>query len=233
MDKLFRFIFVFSWLIFSGSLHAQSPFASSEKAYGLDPLLHNGKIYTYILPPGTEGDPFFNPEGFVKGSVLIRGIQYDNLFLKYDTYNQYLIFQYTTFSQGTSQIIISDAWLESFSLGDKYFEIRSINDTVKRFYQVIGEGSNRILYAWRKKMELDSRHGATNYIFSDRIRTAYLQSGSKLVKYKNNRQFIRFFESERQPLLRKYLRKQNVNVKRASDRDIIELLNFCNTQLFQ
>ena len=229
MKILFR-TFLFTLLLFASSgIYAQITTTGTDKVYGLDPLLFNGKYYTYFLPAGTGGTQFFGGSEFEKGLVVIRGVTYENLLLKYDVFNQQLILQYKTNSGADNQIVISDAWLESFNLGNTHFEMLAIQDSVKRIYQVLGSGPDRILYSWRKELTLDSRTGATNHVFSDSKKETYLLTGSRLLKYKNNRSFAALFIPSKQAALKKQLRLQRIKMQKASDWTINELINFCNT----
>jgi len=229
MKTLFRLSLVIFLLVTSAGVCAQPSTTAPDKAYGLDPLLHNGKFYTYFLPPWTGGTQFFNGPGFVKGSVTLRGVTYDNLRLKYDVFNQQLVLQYETSSGSDNLIVLSDAWLETFNLGGVHFEILAIQDSLKRIYQVMGTAPNRLLYYWYKELAIDGGIGIENYVFSAPKRESYMLIGTKLFKYKNNKSFLALFDTEKQAALKKYFRQQHINVKKASDQVITELVNYCNT----
>ena len=209
--------------------YAQNSASSLDRAYGLDPLLYNGKFYTYFLPYDIGGTQFFFGPDFVKGFANIRGIIYNKLDLNYDIYNQQVILQYETYEGARKQIVLSDAWLEKFSLGNAHFEMLALQDSIRRIYQVIGNGPYRVLYSWRKDLTLDIKYGATNYIFSEPIRKAFLFTGQKSLRYKNNKSFVALFDPVDQVDLKKHMRRQHINLKKASEREIIELLNYCNT----
>ena len=229
MKILFRISLVILLLYVPASVCGQSLNTISDKAYGLDPLLYNGILYTYLLPPGTSGTPFFNGPDFVKGFVTLRGLTYDDLWLKYDVFNQQLILQYKTSTGADNQIIISDAWLEKFNLGNTHFELLAIQDTLKRIYQVMGTSRYHIIYFWSKEEALDSRTGATNRVFTLPKKESYLLTGMKMYRYVNNRSFIALFDPAKRAMLKKHLRQQKINVKKASDLAITELINYCNT----
>jgi hypothetical protein len=229
MKNIYRISVVFFLFFMFTGVHAQSPTTFPGNIYGLDPLLYNGKYNSYFIPSGTGGTPFFNGPDFLTGYVTIRGVSYDNLWLKYDVFNNQLILQYKTSAGADNQIILSDAWLETFDLGGSHFEMLAIQDSIKRIYQVMGTGPNRILYSWSKSLDLDTRLGAINHVFSASKKETYLLSGSKLLKYKNNRSFVALFEPSKQPALKKFMRQKKTNVKKASDLVMTELINYCNT----
>src|SRR5512133_3208054 len=88
-----------------------------------DPVLYNGKIYTYHLHPETKGNQFLQDQVFSKGWLKIRGNTYETLYINYDVFHQEVILKYMTHEGVSRQIIISDAWLEAFSYDDMYFEL--------------------------------------------------------------------------------------------------------------
>lgn len=140
-----------------------------------------------------------------------------------------MILQYETYEGARKQIVLSDAWLEKFSLGNSHVEMLALQDSIRRIYQVIGNGPYRVLYSWRKDLTLDIKYGATNYIFSEPIRETFLFTGQKSLRYENNKSFVALFDPVDQAILKKHIRRQHINLKKASEREIIELLNHCNT----
>lgn len=210
-------------------VHAQSPASDTEKTYGLDPLLHNGSFYSYHIPSDTKGTPYFNGPDYVQGAVSLRGITYDHLSLKYDVLNQLLIFQYQNADGGAQHIVLSDAWLESFTLGDFHFELFAVQDTLKQIYQVIGAESPHILYAWSIERTLDSQMGASHFVFTKLKKKMYLLIDQTIEEYKNNKRWTSLFAAEKQSLIKKYLVQQHINVKTATDESMAALITYCNS----
>ncbi len=209
--------------------HAQTPVLSANQIYGLNPLLYNGKFYTYFNAANTKGSQFLDGPKFVKGSVQIRGKNFSGILLNYDVYNQKVVLKYKTRMNNLMEIVISKAWLESFNIDGKHFEILSFSGIKPRIYQVIGQGRYRILYTWTKTYALDHTYGATNFAFSKPVRESYLQSGNKLMRYKNNRSFVALFGRENKSLLNKYLRKNKIKVRKSGQHTTLQLINCCNT----
>jgi len=226
LTKIFLVIFL---LLYASVVSAQQTGISTDEVYGSDPLLYNGKFYTFFLPLTTGGNQYFTNSKFETGSVTIRGVTYPDLMINYDIYNQQLLLQYKNNVGATSLIIISDAWLESFSYKSINFEIISTQDTLKRIYQVLGTGPSRILYYWKKDLNLDSFLGAKNFIFSVAMKEMNMSIGDKILKYWNNKSFYSLFNPEKRIAVKEYLRNNNVNVKKASDQTMTELINYCNS----
>jgi hypothetical protein len=210
-------------------LFGQNSEENHDHLYGYDPLLFNGKVYTFLPGPGTEGTQFLFDQFDAHGSATLRGVVYPDVSINYDVYNQQLVLKYNNAVGSESRIELSKAWLEAFEIKQLHFEILNAADTTKRIFQVLGTGPSRIAYFRWKNLLLDTRTSSRNHFFTDPILERYLVFGDKMVKYKNNRTFIAAFGTANQDLIKKYLRKQNINVKKATDLQMTGLINYCNT----
>jgi hypothetical protein len=229
MTFLYRAVFLFFLLFNLSGISAQKSGTGSDNVYGSDPSLYNGRRYIFFLPSNTRGNQYFTDPHFEKGSVKIRGIIYNDLELNYDIYNQQLILQYKDYMGAASLLIISDAWLESFSFKSMNFELISSQDTLKRIFQVLGTGQDRILYHWKKELNLESFQGSQNHMFSNAKKEMNLQSGNQMLRYWNNKSFYSLFESEKRVAVKGYLRKNKIRVKKATDQVMTGLINYCNS----
>jgi hypothetical protein len=201
----------------------------NDDVYGFDPRLYNGRYYTFFSPLNARGNQYLNDRQFESGTVTLRGVTYVDLLLNYDIYNQQLLLKYAEDPGITKVIIFSDAWLEKFSIKDRNFRIFQVSDNEKRIYQEIGTDQTRILYFWRKYMQIDNIVGGTIMTFSKPSREMNLLTERKIVRYRNNRSFINLFESKNKENLREYFRNHRINVKKASDKIMEGLVNYCNT----
>jgi hypothetical protein len=218
------------YLLFAFHLCAQQNAILSDEIFGSDPLLFNGRFYTFSPPLKTEGNQFLHDTDFEEGSVTIRGVKYNNLLLNYDVYNQQIVLKYNTRGNAVNFIVLSEAWLESFTAGGLLFEILAFTDSIKHIYQVIGSGNNRILYSWGKKLSLDIFVGTSKHVFSEPLKQMFLLSNNRILSFSNNRSFSALFNERRTDVI-KYLRAERINVKRASDKSMYQLINYCNTIL--
>lgn len=218
-----------SSLLISLNVFPQQSSISETSTYGSDPLLYNGKLYTFFLPQNTGGSQFYFGPQFETGSVTIRGVTFSNLLLNYDVFNQKLILKYRDKENVHKLLMISDAWLEKFSLRDIHFELVNVQDTLKQISQVMGTGSIRIFYFWEKRLGLDNFHGAKNHVFSSPIKEMNLSIDRQIKRYWNNKSFCILFDAERRDKVKKYLRENNVNVKKANDSVMTKVINYCNS----
>jgi hypothetical protein len=221
-----RVVLLVLLLFIVSGVAAQQTSIITDQVYGSDPLLINGKYYTFFPPLNTGGNQFFADPQFEIGSATIRGVTFTDLILNYDIYNQQLLLKYKNNIGAENLIIVSDAWLEKFNLKGIHFEVISIQDTLKQIFQVLGTGANRILFYWKKDLKLDSFYGAKNYTFSLAGKEMNLLAGNQ---YWNNKSFYSLFDLEKRMAVKEYLRKRKINVRKAIDQTMTELINYCNS----
>ncbi len=195
--------------------------------YGLDPLLYNGRIYSFSLSPETIGHPFLQNQNYQFGSVVISQEVYEGLLLNYDIYNQELILKYKDMHGADNAIKISKAWLRKFYLDDKEFVLRRAGDGGQQFFQVIGYDSLRVLYYWEKEMSLTKEVGKTNYQFSKAMKTMYLSKNDEFYRFRNNKSFVAYFDEGKRDDVKNYLSQNRINVKKASDGKMLDLITYC------
>jgi hypothetical protein len=242
MNSLIRSLLLAFLLIFSGKLTSQDAFSELDKVYGLDPSIYNGKKYSYFLPSGTGGNQFFSSAEYVKGGVVVKrgkgeeetrrqgeevtgGRWYYDLFLNYDVYNQKLLLQYID-ETGAAQIIeVSEAWLEGFSLGDKEFRYLKF-DSGSRIFQVLGNGKYRVLYHWRKTFNLSNSAGNSIYTFSTPGKSRYVLIDGEIRSFGSKGSFIKQFDPVHKAEIKNYLKVNGLNLKKASDQEVTELINY-------
>jgi len=212
-------------LFFSETLISQDAVFVLDRVYGLDQTLCNGKLYSYSPPPGTKGDQYLNSPGYSVGSVTLKGKCYRDVLLNYDIFNQQLLLQFETEPGLWNNIEVSKAWLDGFSMGKMDFEYLDLENN-PRFFQVVGKGKVRILYYWRKNLDVDGSIGSYYLTFTRNVRDSYVLTDGQLKPFSNNGSFIRIFNPGMRAGIKSYLRKNKVRVKKASDQEMAELITF-------
>lgn len=225
MNGLIRSLLVTSLICFSGKLMSQELALEIDRVYGLDPLLYNGKKYYYFLPAGTGGNQFLSSADFLKGDMVIRGLKFSGVSMNYDIYNQKLLLQYNDETEATSILEVSEAWLESFHLGEQEYKLLDFaND--QRFYQVLGDGPLFILYYWRKELKLDPTSGAHKYNFGPSVKKRFVLIDGELLPFSNKRGLVSLFDAGQRPEIKNYMKSKKIKMKQASDQAMTELINF-------
>jgi hypothetical protein len=123
--------------------------------------------------------------------------------------------------------MISKAWLEGFSIGNINFGFYSTPEIPRRIYQVLGDYSIRLLCYNKKVLQLNNAVGSTSFYFLP-VRELFVLMDNSIMKFHNNRSFIHLFSPEKQPIIKKYLRKNRIKVSKAPDNVMEELINFCS-----
>jgi hypothetical protein len=224
MNRFQAFITILLFISLASSTNAQEKSA----IYGLDPLLYNGRNYSFSLSNETIGHPFLHTQTYESGYVVIRNEKFEDILLNYDIYNQELILKYQDLHGADNLIKLSKAWLRSFYLNNNEFVSLETENGQERFFQVIGRDSLKILYHWEKKMSLSKEVGKSNYHFSEPGKVMYLFRNEVFYRFKNNNSFIEYFEPGQKDLIKIHLAQYKINVKKASDESMLNLINYCN-----
>jgi hypothetical protein len=223
--------FILMLILVTGTLiaSAQPDFDTDDPVYGFDPLLYNGRVYHYLPERGTGGNQFLADEYDPNGSITLRGITYLHQILNFDVYNQKVILKYKNATGSTSLIEISGAWFESFDMNGQHFEVETGADTTRRVYQVLGSGSDKVMYYLKKDKLLYNRPLSGSYYFSKVLRETYVYTGKRKIKYSGNRNFTSAFSPEKQALINFYLNNYKFNFKNPRDSVMTDLINYCKT----
>ena len=208
---------------------AQGIHQGVEKVYGMDPDLYNGQIYDYFVQVNSRGNQFLSRPEFTEGSVRIKGVTYTDLLLNYDVFNQQLLLKGHNALYSNTIIALSQAWLEGFSLGPTSFEVVRFQDTSRRICQISGDSYIRILTYWTKEQKIDYYYTTPIYVFSLPEKQMYLQIGTDIIRFKNNKSFISAFGKPLQVVISKYMHQHKVKVRKADTAKIQALIIFCNT----
>jgi len=195
--------------------------------YGLDPILYNGKLYNYYPQKKIIGNQYLTDEKYLRGEIIIREKKFSNLSLNYDIFNQELILKYNNSFNFVNSLIVSKAWLQEFTIGSSRFKLLILNNFPERIYQVIGNDSIQIYYFIKKDLKLDNVSGQSSYEFILQ-KLLYIYENNRLIPYTNNKSFIHFFDIKNRLMIKKYLRKHKIKVKKASDQVMEQLINYCN-----
>lgn len=213
--------------LFSITLSAQHPNITAEAGYGLDPMLYNGKKYSYYLPPSVDGDQYLAGTTFSAGRIVIKGTVFLVDQLNYDLFNQLVLLKYENEAGAKSVIELSKAWMEGFSIGPSNFELISLPGKEQRIYQVLGSNDLRFLIFRWKTLKMDMAYGSGRYVFSPPEKEIFFQFRGQNHPIKNNKAFIKVFDPEIQPEIRKTLKVHHIKIKKADDLALTRLLTSC------
>lgn len=197
-----------------------------KKAGGADENLING--YQYINPhPLMEGHAFLDHDEFVPGKLVINNKTYQDVDLKYDILNQEVLLSYENSFGNINHLILQKSFIGEFDLADKHFEKIHFAETGTQFFQVISTGNPQCLYRWEKTLTASSSSSKRYYKYSNQKKRTYLVVNNTLKQYKSNRSFVKLFPAEHQGEITAYLKSNKINVQKASDASVRELIEYC------
>jgi hypothetical protein len=225
MKSLTWSLLFFLLISYSGTLRSQDAAKVLDRVYGLDQTLCNGKKYTYFPPAGAKGHQYLLSQTFSNGSITLNGKCYQDVYLNYDIFNQQLLLQFKSETILRNTIEVSKAWLTGFSLGSMNFEFLDL-EKEPRFFQVLGAGPVRILYFWRKNLDVDGSVGSFSLTFTRAVRDSYVFTNGQLKPFTSKRSLIKLFDAAHRPEIKSYLRKNKIKIRKASDQAIAEMITF-------
>jgi hypothetical protein len=234
--KLYLTIFclVVSFNILSGQWIDESKVLALNKSfnnvYNLDGHLINGRKY-YNRYSNAPGHPFFGDDQFKKGKVIVNGITYDNILIKFDIVNREVVLQFSYIYGGNDQIVLNSENLSEFEIDGKLFRKYSLPGKGNTFLQVVVEGKITCLYSWQKQL-ISQRYSLENpYVYSDQASKYFLLINKQFVEYKGKKSFIKIFPKEIHQDIKRFFKANNIRLSSASDNTIRQLINYCS-QIF-
>jgi hypothetical protein len=196
--------------------------------YGLDQKLISGVQY-YNKYSRSSGNEFLDSDEFIRGQLVIKGNEFDNVNIRYDIYNQRINLQFSYGSSATNTVIIEKNKINEFELNDMKFRKYCFPETDTSFFQIIAEGKTSCFYYWYKTLTYQT---SARYIyeFSEPRRKSFLLIDSVLYRYIGKQTFIKLFPESKSEV-RKYIRQNQIKLRYAPDPVMEKLIIYCNSLL--
>lgn len=196
-----------------------------QTKYGLNQELFNGYQY-YKRFVQYKGDPFFPDDTFYEGSVTIRGVPYNHVGLKYNTYTQDLILEYTDFQGRYNQLRLNNIHIDSFRLENYCFQKLHLFGEDPLFYQVVSSGPVTCYIHWTKNIHSTSDDLQYSHEYTGVLGTYYLSCRGEITTFSNRKTFISIFPELMQREIKRYLKHQSLSFREAGSADIQNLVNY-------
>jgi len=227
-------------LILSGQMEAQ-PLGSADPdadsleryiqiKYGLDQELVSGFQY-YVRFPQYKGDPFFPEDAFFEGSVSLRGFQYNNVGLKYNSFSQSLILEYTDLLDGYNLLRLNNSHIDSFRLETFRFQKLSFFGEEPKFYQVLSSEHVRCYIHWRKDIQAINNSIQHTHVYTGPQGTYYLDYEGRIQSFTNRKSFLSLFPVSMQAEIKEYFKRNHFSFRKAGPADIENLLIFISQRI--
>ena len=232
MRKSYTITMVLMALLWLADINAQQQsitdyLAECERLYGSDADLVNGEKYFYPYTR-SDGDPFLFSE---QQSVVIKihEKEFAGQQVRYDIFNQQVVLDFKDIYGGTTSLVLRNEWVKSFSFESHYFKRMNGPEGDPAYYQVVVDGPISCVYSWSKDYLLNLSSGVQSYYFTDPLKEAFLVIDNTFFSYRNNKTFLKAFDSDKQKTIKQFMRQSKIKVNKSPDWQMRHLIDYCNT----
>ena len=198
-----------------------------EKSYGQDQELVNGMQY-YNKHSRSLGNPYLLGGQVLQGSVTIRGVIYNNVWLRYDIHAQHVEVAYQTMNGADNQVILVGDRVNRFSIRNQEFRRMCLLGEAEQFYQVLGSDKIFCYISWEKKLVPVSGNSLFIEEFTAAKRSYLLELDGVIIPFQNKKGFVKLFPEDRQKEVKRLIRTNHVQLRSASPEQIDQLLSVVN-----
>jgi hypothetical protein len=201
--------------------------AECERKYGSDASLVNGEKYFYPYSR-SDGDPFFFSEPR-QAVIRVHEKEFAGQPLRFDIFNQQVILDVKDIYGGITSLVLRNEWVESFSFESHVFKRMDGPEGKVPYYQVVVDGPIACVYSWSKDYLMNLNSGVQSYYFTEALKKSYLVIDNAFFPYRNNRSFLKAFDSEQQKTIKQFMRQSKIRVSKSPDWQMRHLIEYCNT----
>ena len=203
----------------------------SNNIFGKDTRLVIGRIYSQPLIKA-KGHPYIKGLDWLPGNVYINGNNFSGLKLNYDIYKDNLIYLDESPDGSIKILLLNKNQVEKFGIEDHSFvTLRPSmvkNITESQYFEILYQGKVSLFNRWTKTFEAITTQEFPAGRFLDAKITRYLIKENELHKV-NNRFILLKLCDDRKVELKRYLRKNKINVRRAGDKELAGLIEYYNS----
>lgn len=190
---------------------------------GTESPLYNGVDYiAYQLP--VTGNPFFNSDQWMDGSVLYHGIQYNQVPIRYDIMRGVVVIRSY---DSTTQIILGEAALDWFKVAGHTF-IRIAKDSgrglLPSYYELLYSGPHEVLAHWSKSLQT-TYSGVTAIRNFDLSTRYYIRAGKRFIQVGSKSAMWRIFADKKNQVKADF-RKSRIRFRRDPGAAIVRICSF-------
>ena len=218
-----KYFFIIT-LLYLFLIPSESVIAQQDNFF--NPILFNGRIYSYNPYNISSGNPFLMDDTFQEGRIFLQGKEYKTL-LNFDIVDHKVIIYYPYFTT-VSMISIPKELVDSFYFDNRIFVRKEVEGKVV-FFEKIGRGNRYFLF---KNIKIESVNSSPNeLIYSSTIRTIFLWNGDSLIKIRNKRNLLKNFSKVNQQKIKAYWRKNHFKYRKANRNQWQLFVAYLNTKI--
>jgi len=231
----YAFIILFFLIYFGSSISvvaqtktlADEILGLSESFYRSDDRLLNGKYYVpkhYFA----EGHPYLYSKDWIIGNLYIKGIQYENVTIKYNIEDDKIILKAVYENRISKDILMHNTFIDSLSIGSTMFHNTSnlYKENAIGIAELISRGKYMAYFkhSIEFKDELSERYRYGKYLKAKK--KLYIFDGSKFIPIIASKDLVSLFPDSENDILA-FMRKNGIRFKKASSNQISILMNYC------
>lgn len=203
----------------------------SEFALGKDIRLVNGRMYAQPFMKA-KGHPFFKDIHWITGSVNVNGKTFTGLQLNYDIYSDQLVYLDESYDGSRRIILLNKNQVGGFTLGDHLFIKLKPDDIINiqesQYFEFLYSGEVCLFKKWSKEYESNASQEFPNGKFLDTKTTWFILKNDKFYRVTNRFALLKVCK-DRKEEMKKYFRKNRINVRKGTDQKLIGFIDYYNS----
>ena len=202
-----------------------------EKIYGQDDLIFQGRFFRDTKPL-VSGNPYFSGTNWQDADIFIRERSFNNVPVLYDIFNDDIIIQASYEQYMKLSVSISNDLIDSFRIANHlFFNLRhELKDNKETYYEKIYQGNREYLLHYNKYV-IDNHYSSNaKGSYSEMKSNLYIVNNEDWVKCPGKSAFLQYFGSKKRSL-RKFMRRQHIQYKKAGFQELQKLCKFADKQL--
>ena len=201
----------------------------ADQVYGSNDLLVNGRIYV-PMHSLAEGHPYFEIKDWILGDVYTKGNKFEQLKLKYDIELDEFILFFIDKENHNNYIVLNKHYVDSVYVGKFLFVNTAVIPEISEnlgYCELVYNKQLSFLVKYKKDFKKEysetKPHGEYSKINANR----YITESGILTKVNTKKTLLRYFEPYKKEI-KKYLKKNKINYKKANSGELNTLINYCN-----
>jgi hypothetical protein len=202
----------------------------TNKAYGLDDLIVNGKMYRPLLTE-TKTHPYFLEDSWRLGTIKIQNDLFEELMLKYHLDLDQVIIRNVLPSNTFIQTQLYERFIDEFTIENHHFVKASKltkESNIKGYVELVSL-ENPSFFIKHKKTYSNIRksyEAGNQGAYFERKPLYFLVYNKKTYRLSNRKAFIKFFKKNERAV-RQYFKRNEIDLSQASITELKLLIDFC------
>jgi len=207
--------------------------AISDNIYGPDDRLINGKYYKpkhYLA----EGHPYYLSENWLNGNLFIKGIEYNNIPIKYNIEDDILIINYIFKNRLSKNILLHNSFVDSVKINSPIKNIKTTFHNTRNFstensigYAELVYKGNLSAYFKHTREFIDEINYYNKYgKYLNPKKKLFLFNGIDFQSITTKKDLVTYFPTHKKEI-KLFLRKNKIRFSKITAEQIVNLIHFC------